>query len=167
MDYASYLGLPNPFGGPKGTADGHSWPNIAVSTGTGSVGSVGSYAFPLIETPYLAVTDGATFQSNVTKVVGSHELAFGFQFRWYDLPKGYYSSSSEDSSTLATSLFNSSSATLASPSAVGLTGANIANLYLGQLNYTAAYQRPANFMRKSSYAGLHPGSLAGDAAADR
>ena len=151
QDYAAYLGLPNPFVGPKGNGDGHTWPATSVGTSTGSVGTIGGYAFPLSEGPNLNITEGITVADNVTKVVGTHELSFGFQLRWYDIPKGTFTSSSQDTSTLATSLFNPSS-TLASPSAVGLTGANLANLYLGQLNYTADFQRPVNFLRKTSYA---------------
>ena len=143
VDYAGVLGLPNPFVGPTGSPAGHTWPNISVS-------GLGSYTFPISENPNLLVTDSITFQDNVTKVVSKHELAFGFQYRFYDLPRGTYSSSSFDSSTLATSLYDPASG--AANQALPLTGADIANLYLGVMNYSGLYQRPPSFMRKSEYA---------------
>ena len=138
VDYAGVLGLPNPFGA-------RNWPAI------NNVGP-GNYAAGLESAPMLAVSNYITFQDNVTKVVRKHELQFGFQYRLYDLPRGNPSTSGAfDAGTQATSLYDRSS-TASSPLALPLTGAGIANLYLGVLNYSTGFRRPTAFLRRHEFA---------------
>jgi hypothetical protein len=78
-------------------------------------------------------------------------LAFGFQYRMYDLPRGNASTSGFfDAGTLATSLYDSTS-TPSNPLAAPLNGAGIANFYLGVLNYSAGFRRPTAFLRHNEY----------------
>ena len=138
VDYASVLGLPNPFGG-------RNWPAI------NNIGP-GNYSAALESSPMLAVSNYITFQDNVTKVVSKHELAFGFQYRMYDLPRANPSTSGAfDASTQATSLYDAAS-TPSNPLATPLTGSGLANLYLGILNYGAQFRRPTAFLRRNEYA---------------
>jgi hypothetical protein len=139
VDYAAELGLPNPFGG-------RNWPAI------NNIGP-GNYSANLESSPMLAVSNYLTYQDNATKVVGKHEFQFGFQYRLYDLPRGNPSTSGPFSpDTLGTAQYDSAS-TPVNPIARPFTGANIANFYLGVLNYGAQFRRPTAFLRKHEYAG--------------
>src|SRR5437016_2505493 len=138
VDYAAVLGLPNPFGA-------RNWPAISIN-------SPGNYTAGLESSPMLAVSNYITFQDNVTKVVGKHELAFGFQYRLYDLPRANPSTSGAfDTATTATSLYDPAS-TPTNPLAAPQTGANIANFYLGVMNYSAGFRRPTSMLRRHEYA---------------
>jgi hypothetical protein len=138
VDYAGVLGLPNPFGA-------RNWPAIT------NVGP-GNYAAPLQSSPALSISNYITFQDNATKVVGKHELNFGYQYRLYDLPRANPSTAGPfDASTQATSLYDTAS-TAANPIARPFTGFGIANLYLGVLNYSTTFRRPTAFMRRHEHA---------------
>ena len=138
VDYAAELKLPNPFGG-------RNWPAI------NNIGP-GNYSAGLESAPMLAVSNYITFQDNVTKVVGKHELAFGFQYRLYDLPRANPSTAGAfDTATAATSLYDPTS-TPSNPIAAPQTGANIANFYLGVMNYSAGFRRPTSMLRRNEYA---------------
>ena len=138
VDFAGVLGLPNPFGA-------RNWPAI------NNVGP-GNYGAGLESAPMLAVSNYLTFQDNVTKVMGKHELQFGYQYRLYDLPRANPSTAGAfDAGTLATSQYDPAS-TPVSPLALPLTGAGIANLYLGVLNYSAGFRRPTAFLRRHEHA---------------
>ena len=138
VDYAGVLGLPNPFGA-------RNWPAI------NNIGP-GNYSAGLESAPMLAISNYITFQDNVTKVVRRHELAFGFQYRLYDLPRGNPSTAGAfDAGTLATSLYDSTS-TPSNPIAAPLTGSGLANFYLGVMNYSAGFRRPTAFLRRNEYA---------------
>lgn len=142
-DYSrTVLGLPNPFNAPN-------WPSI-TETGIGTAGS-NAYEFGGDGLFYL-ISNYATLQDNATKIRGKHELQFGFQFRWEDVPKSSIPLSGGYSfATQATSLYDTTS-TPANPIAREFTGSNIANMYLGAMNYGAAFRRPWVFMRRKEYA---------------
>src|SRR6185436_10913454 len=103
-------------------------------------------------TPFLQIVNYLTFQDNVTKVVGKHELAFGFQYRLYDMPKANPSTAgSFDTATSATSLCDPSSTPI-NPLSTPQTGANIANFYLGVMNYSTGFRRPTAMLRRHEHA---------------
>ncbi len=138
VDYAAVMGLPNPFGA-------RNWPAIT------NVGP-GNYGAGLQSSPFFQVVNYLTFQDNVTKVMGKHELHFGYQYRLDDLPKANPSTAgSFDAATQATSLYDTAS-TPANPISRPFTGFGIANLYLGILNYNTTFRRPTAFMRRHEHA---------------
>jgi len=142
-DYASsLLGLPNPFGG-------RNWPTITNTqlplTQSGSTGyTFGGEYFYLI-------TNAFVFQDNATKTRGKHEFQFGFQFRDELVPKSVLPTSGPyDFDTLATALYDPGS-TASNPQALPLTGLNVANMYLGSMNYGTTFARQwVYFTRKES-----------------
>jgi len=135
--YSTNLGLPNPFKAPN-------FPEI-TSLGLTNYQFGGDGIFYLISN-YL------TLQDNLTKIKGKHELQFGFQFRNEDIPKSSTSlSGGFNPGTFATSLYDTAS-TATNPIAASFTGSNLANLYLGSLNYTAQFRRPWIIMRRQEYA---------------
>jgi Carboxypeptidase regulatory-like domain len=141
-NYAStVLGLPNPFNAPN-------WPNITgTDLGTGSTG----FAFGSDGLFYL-ITNAGTLQDNATKIKGSHEFQFGFQFKLEDVPKNVSSLAGDyDFGTLATAAYDPSS-TAQNPIAQPLTGLGVANMYLGVANYAARFNRPEVYMRRKEYA---------------
>jgi hypothetical protein len=95
-NYAAALGLPNPF-------EAANWPAI---TGTGLTGNwpFGSAGLFWLTTNY------GLIQDNATKVLGKHQLEFGFQFRNEIIGKSNNSlSGGFDANTLATSLYDPAS----------------------------------------------------------
>jgi hypothetical protein len=143
-DYASKtLGLPNPFGGKN-------WPGITntdLPYGSSSGNSVYSFGGEY----FYLITNAFVFQDNATKTVGKHEFQFGFQFRDEFVPKSVLPTSGPfDFNTLATALYDPSS-TASNPQALPLTGLNVANMYLGSMDYGATFARQWVYMtRKES-----------------
>ena len=134
VDFAKELGLPNPFGA-------RSWPAIT------NVGP-GNFNFNLESSPFFQISNYLTFQDNATMVVSKHELSFGYQYRLYDLPIGTPPlAGAFDVGTQATSLYDTTS-TPQNPIAAPFTGANVANFYLGVMNYQAGFRRPTAFLRR-------------------
>ena len=130
------LGLPNPFQSPN-------WPTI---DGTG----LGNYAFGGDGLFYL-ISNYLTLQDNATRIVGKHEFQFGFHFRLEDIPKSTIPLSGGFSfATQSTSLHDPTS-TPSNPIAREFTGHNMANMYLGVMNYTAQFRRPWWFFRRKEY----------------
>jgi Carboxypeptidase regulatory-like domain len=140
-NYARLLGLPNPFSAVN-------WPvvdnmNFGI---TGSTYSLGG------EQPFYLVSNMITAQDNAVKVLGAHELNFGFQFKFEDVPKSIVSAAGNFSvDTSATSLYDPSS-TPENPISTPFTGHPIANLFLGQMNYATTFRRPWTFLRRQEYA---------------
>ncbi len=137
-DYASALGLPNPFGAPN-------WPSV-----TGSGLPNGNWPFGSAGLFWL-ITNYGMLQDNATKIHGKHEFQFGFQIRQEFINKSSNSlAGAFDASTLATSAYDPSS-TAANPIALPLTGHGLANMTLGVLNYTAAFRREWFHFRRWEY----------------
>jgi len=128
-DYASALGLPNPFGAAN-------WPSVTdAGVGAGTAWPFGSQA------PFWLITNYAIVQDNATKIHGKHEFQFGAGGRYEMIDKSANSTAGAFSAnTLATSLYNTAS-TAANPQAVNQTGHGLANLELGVLNYQAVFRR--------------------------
>jgi hypothetical protein len=138
-DYTrTLLGLPNPFNAPN-------FPTVnGLNLGTYEFGGDGIF--------YL-ISNYVTLQDNATKIKGKHEFQFGFQYRMEDIPKSVVPLAGGFSAdTQATSLYDPTSQA-ANPISTPFTGNNIANMYLGVLNYTAQYRRPWLYMRRQEYAG--------------
>jgi len=136
-DFAALMGVPNPF--------------KAVNFPTVNVGGLGNYGFGGDGIFYL-ITNFATLQNNTTKLVGKHELQFGYHYRFEDIPKSSNSlAGAYGADTMATALYDPAS-TPASPQATPLTGFNLANLFLGVMNYNAQFMRHWWYFRRHEHA---------------
>jgi hypothetical protein len=136
-DFAALMGLPNPF-------KAVNFPTINPA-GLSNYGFGGDGIFTLI-------SNYVTIQNNATKLSGKHELQFGFHYRFEDIPKSADSLAGGYSpSTMATSLYDTTS-TPSNPIAAPRTGYDLANLYLGVMNYNAQFMRPWWYFRRKEYA---------------
>jgi hypothetical protein len=136
-NYAAQLGLPNPF-------NSLCYPQM---TDTGIPG-YGYYRDNIFDSPswYIQV------QENATKVVGRHELQFGFHYRYDILDMNNYPPSLSFSwNTMATALYDPSSSPT-SPLTVPFTGHNMGNMFLGIMNYSTSYGRNYMYFRAREYA---------------
>ena len=132
-NYSKLLGLPNPFGAVN-------WPVVeGMNLGSGSPYTLGG------EQPFYLVSNMITAQDNAVKVHGRHEFNFGFQYKFEDVPKSIVSAAGNFSvDTGSTALYDPSS-TPQNPIALPFTGHQMANLYLGQMNYATTFRRPWAF----------------------
>ncbi|HOQ46929.1 MAG TPA: TonB-dependent receptor [Bryobacteraceae bacterium] len=138
--WQDYLGMPNPFNSsyfPKFTELG-----------------IGNYAFnnnapQNYHNGYIVIDD------NATKLIGKHELQFGFHYR-YDqnnqFPQQWHAEGMNKAGTGATALYDPSASTPTNPVALNRTGHNIANLFIGQLIYESWMNRGWYNMRERDYA---------------
>src|SRR5581483_11550535 len=140
---SSLLGLPNPFGGMN-------WPSI-TNTDLPLGSSSGNTVYSFGGEYFYLITNTGVFQDNATKTWGKHEFQFGFQYRYEFVPKSVLPTSGPyDFNTLATALYDPSS-TASNPQALPLTGLNVANMYLGAMDYGATFARQWVYMtRKES-----------------
>ena len=122
--YSTALGLPNPL-------DVAGWPGLYDG------GLQGRYYFETNNTQ-ASPNFYAILESNSTKIVGRHELQFGFRHR-YDqlnlLPDQQQNQGNHSWNTGATSLYDPNSSRT-NPLALPLTGDNQANQYIGVMNYS-------------------------------
>ena len=139
-DYAALLGLPNPF-------SARNWTVIdGMDLGSANEYSLGG------EQPFFLVSNFLTLQDNAVKVMGKHELNFGFQFRFEDVPKSIVSAAGNFGvNTGATALYDPAS-TPQNPIARPFTGHPMANFFLGSMNYSTTFRRPWSFLRRQEYA---------------
>jgi hypothetical protein len=137
--YADPLGLPNPLNAPG-------WPGL-YDTG------IGNYYFETDNTQGAATTY-AIVDSHSTKIVGKHEFQFGFRRRSDQLnilPDQQQNQGNHSWSTLATSLYDSATSRT-NPLALPQTGHNLANMFLGVMNYSNQFVRGYFYMRGQEYA---------------
>jgi hypothetical protein len=125
VKYADELGLPNPL-------DVTGWPGL--------------YSGGLLNDDYYFETNNTQaspnayviLTNNATKIKGKHELQFGFHYR-YDqlnlLPDQQQNQGNHSWATGATALYDPRTSRT-NPLATPLTGSNIANMYLGIMNYS-------------------------------
>jgi Carboxypeptidase regulatory-like domain len=139
--WSDKLGTPNPLKNPG-------WPAFY------NLGSMSGWYFETENTqttPFaFAIVD-----DNATKIVGRHELQFGFHYRWDKLdtkPEQQYTQGEGIGSSVFTSLYDSASSRT-NPLAVPLTGDNTAGTYLGLLNYYVQLGHPTFRLRAKEYAG--------------
>jgi hypothetical protein len=139
VKYADQLNLPNPL-------DVVGWPGLYD-------GGLEDYIFETDNTQagpqlYLIV------DSNSTKIHGRHEFQFGFHFR-YDqmnlLPDQQQNQGNHNWATGATSLYDSASSRT-NPQATPFTGHNLANMFLGVMNYSNQFVRGYFYARSREYA---------------
>jgi hypothetical protein len=139
VKYADQLGLPNPLDVPG-------WPGL-YDTG------LSGYVFETDNTqasPFAYVI----VDNNTTKIAGRHQLEFGYHYR-YDqlnlLPDQQQNQGNHSWATGATSLYDPSSSRT-NPLPVPYTGHNLANMYLGIMNYSNQFVRGYFYARAREYA---------------
>lgn len=138
--WQEYLGLPNPFGS--------SYFPMLQSLG------LGSYAFrnnapQIYRAAYVVVDD------NATRLLGKHELQFGWHYRYNQsnqFPQQWFSEGIHNASTGATGLYDATASTATNPVQLGRTGFELANLYIGVLNYSNNLNRGWYNLRERDYA---------------
>ena len=135
-DYSAALGLPNPF---KSVT-------VPQLTGTGLSG-YGYYRDNIFDSPswYIQI------QENATKIMGRHEFQFGFHFRRDSLDMNNFPPTVDHNwSTQATALYDTTS-NPGNPLAAPFTGNDMANMYLGSMNYASAYGRNYMYISGKEY----------------
>jgi hypothetical protein len=138
--WQEYLGLPNPF-------NSRYFPMLQ-STG------IGSYTFrnnapQNYHAAYIVVED------NATKLVGRHEVQFGFHYRYNQsnqFPQQWFPEGIHNASSAATALYDSTASTPTNPVPLGRTGHEQANLFIGTLNYENQMNRGWYNVRERDYA---------------
>jgi hypothetical protein len=141
VDYAGQLGLQNMFGVKQ-------WPYLY------NAGFGGNYQFVGQQTnayhSWYSLLD-----DNATKVLGKHELQFGFHFR-YDqmniLPDQQFAAGTVDWETGATALYDPAS-DRTDPQALPHTGDQLANFYLGVAQYSTQLDHAYFYLRQKEFAG--------------
>ena len=138
--WSDFLGTPNPLKNPG-------WPAFY------SLGSMSGWYF---ETENTQTTPFTFFvvDDNATKVVGRHQLQFGFHFRRDTLdtmPEQQYTQGEAIGSSIFTSLYDPTSST-SNPLAAPLTGDATSSTYLGLMNYVVQLGHPTFRMRAREYA---------------
>lgn len=139
VKYADQLGLPNPLDVPG-------WPGL-YDTG------LSGYVFETDNTQSSPFTY-VILDNNSTKIVGKHELQFGFHYR-YDqlnvLPDQQQNQGNHSWATGATMLYDPTTART-NPLATPFTGHNLANMFFGVMNYSNQFVRGYFYMRAREYA---------------
>ncbi|HEU0139619.1 MAG TPA: hypothetical protein VFQ79_07910, partial [Bryobacteraceae bacterium] len=137
--YNDMLGLPNPMGVPG-------WPGI-YDTG------LSSYYFETQNTNRAAFTN-YILDNNATKIFGRHEFQFGGHLR-YDqlnyLPEQQHPQGNHNFNSRATALVDPAGAST-NPQPLPYTGSNLANMYLGLMNYSNQFVRGYFYARAKEYA---------------
>lgn len=140
ISYSDQLGLPNPLGV-------NGWPGLY----DGGLG--GRYYFETNNTQ-ASPNFYAILTNNSTKIKGRHEIQFGLHHR-YDqlnlLPDQQQNQGNHSWNTGATSLYDPNSSRT-NPLATPLTGDNLANQYLGIMNYSNQFVRGYFYARAKEYA---------------
>lgn len=138
--WQEYLGLPNPF-------------NSSYFPMLQSLG-IGSYSFrnnapQNYRAAYVVIDD------NATKVLGKHELQFGVHYRYNQsnqLPQQWFPEGIHNADSAATALYDATASTPANPVPLGRTGHQLANLFIGVLNYENSLNRGWYNIRERDYA---------------
>ena len=139
VKYTDQIGTPNPFGVPG-------WPGL-YDTG------LTRYYFETGNPQGSAFTH-FILDNNATKIRGRHELQFGFHYRydWLNyLPDQQHPQGNHNWNSRATALYDPSSSRT-NPQPAPFTGHNLANLYLGVMNYSNQLVRNYFYMRAREYA---------------
>jgi hypothetical protein len=139
VKYADQIGTPNPFNVPG-------WPGL-YETG------LRNYIFETGNPQGSAFTH-FILDNNSTNILGRHELQFGFHYRydWLNyLPDQQHPQGNHNWGTLATALYDATSSP-SNPLPVPLTGHNLANMFLGSMNYSNQLVRNYFYMRAKEYA---------------
>jgi hypothetical protein len=135
--WSEQLGIPNPL-------NRAGWPVVEGG---------GDWYFPAANTqatPFAFYI----FDNNATKIVGRHELQFGFHYRWDKLdtlPEQQFTQGQGIANANFTALYDPRSSRT-NPIATALTGYPMAGTYLGLLRFYAQLGHPAFEMRAKEYA---------------
>jgi hypothetical protein len=139
--YDCAMGLPNPF-------NSNQWPSM------GSMGFNGSYAFGSVNGTSFYAFYGI-IDDNATKIVGKHELQFGFHFRpdrMNLLPQQQQVGGSFSWGSTGTALYDPTTSRT-NPGTTPFTGDQFANLYLGIGRYNNQLVRGMFYGRAQEYSG--------------
>jgi hypothetical protein len=139
--WADYLGLPNPFNS--------SYFPMLHDLGMGDRYTYRNNAPQNYKAAYIVAED------NATKLLGKHELQFGFHYRYNQsnqLPQQWFAEGIHNSQTSATSLYDVAASTPQNPVPQNLTGDDLANLFIGALNYDNELNRGWYNIRERDYA---------------
>ena len=139
VKYADQIGTSNPFGVAG-------WPGL-YDTG------LNRYYFETGNPQGSAFTH-LILDNNATKIRGKHELQFGFHYRfdWLNyLPDQQHPQGNHNWNTSATALYNSTTSRT-NPLPVPFTGHNLANMFLGSMNYSNQLVRNYFYMRAKEFA---------------
>jgi hypothetical protein len=139
VKYTDQIGTSNPFGVPG-------WPGL-YDTG------LTRYYFETGNPQGSAFTH-LILDNNATKIRGKHELQFGFHYRydWLNyLPDQQHPQGNHNWNTLATALYDASTSRT-NPLPVPFTGHNLANMFLGSMNYSNQLVRNYFYMRAQEFA---------------
>lgn len=138
--WQEYLGLPNPF-------------NSTYFPMIQSLG-LGSYAYRN-NAPQNYRAAYVVIEDNATKLVGRHELQFGYHYRYNQsnqFPQQWFVEGIHNASSAATALYDSKASTPTNPVPLGRTGHEMANLFIGVLNYENNMNRGWYNLRERDYA---------------
>jgi len=138
--WQEYLGLPNPF-------------NSQYFPMFQSLG-ISNYAFRN-NAPQNYRAAYIVLEDNATKLVGKHELQFGFHVRYNQsnqLPQQWFAEGIHNASSAATSVYDPVASTPTNPVPLGKTGHELANLFIGVLNYQNQLNRGWYNLRERDYA---------------
>jgi hypothetical protein len=139
--YDCELGLPNPF-------NVNQWPGLY------NLGFNGSYLFETQNGTGFYAFYGI-LDDNATKIVGKHELQFGFHFRSDQmnlLPQQQQGAGSFSWASTGTALYDPTSSRT-NPQATPFTGDQFANFYLGLGRYNNQLNRGMFYARSKEYSG--------------
>ncbi len=139
VKYADQIGTSNPFGVPG-------WPGL-YDTG------LNQYYFETGNPQGSAFTH-FILDNNATKIRGKHELQFGLHYRydWLNyLPDQQHPQGNHSWNTRATALYDPSSSRT-DPLPLPFTGHNLANMFLGSMNYSNQLVRNYFYMRTQEFA---------------
>ena len=143
VKYADQMGLPNPF-------NVQGWPGLYTND-NGLYN--GNYYF---ETDNTQATNFTYYilDDNATKIMGKHEMQFGFHHRLDQLnalPDQQQPQGNHDWSAVATSLYDPESGRT-NPDATEMTGYDVATMYVGIMNYSNNFVKSTYYMRGREYA---------------
>jgi hypothetical protein len=138
--WQEYLGLPNPFNS--------TYFPMLQSTG------VGSYTFRN-NAPQNYHAAHVVVEDNATKLLEKHQLEFGFHYRYNQsnqFPQQWFPEGIHNASSAATALYDPAASTPVNPAPLGRTGHELANMFIGLLNYENQMNRGWYNIRERDYA---------------
>ena len=144
--YDCELGLPNPF-------NTNQWPGLYNLAFPGAPGNGGMQFETQNGTSFYAFY--GIIDDNATKIVGKHELQFGFHYRpdrMNLLPQQQQTGGSFSWSSTGTALYDPSTSPT-NPAAMPFTGDQFANFFLGIGRYNNQLNRGMFYARSKEYAG--------------
>jgi hypothetical protein len=134
--WSEQLGIPNPL-------NRAGWPPLQLGTWSFSSENTQTTPFAFL-----------IFDDNATKIMGRHELQFGFHYRWDKLdttPEQQFTQGQAIANSIFTSLYDPTTSRT-NPLSTAYTGDAFAGTYLGLLNYYVQPGHPTFQLRAKEYA---------------